>query len=289
LKLFLAEGRIGNQIFQYVFLKTIQDNNEKIIVSGYDELKEVFDINDFTNLNKNNRLIRFFLIKICRPILYFLSDIRVISSIIIKHETILNNYTRESTTFDSIQGIVKRITFIKIGFFQSEIFFDKTLTNEIKFKKIFLMKAAELLNNIPNNYHKIFVHVRRNDYKNYTVYGQSTLLPMSYYKDQIEWFIQNRKDCFFIFLGDDTKTLSEEFQYVENKIISSNNHFGTDLAIMTQCNSAILSASSFSWWGSYMMRERDTVFAPKFWLGFRSKIEYPSHEVPSYAKEVEIF
>jgi len=22
-----------------------------------------------------------------------------------------------------------------------------------------------------------------------------------------------------------------------------------------------------------MMRERDTVFAPKFWLGFRSKIE----------------
>jgi hypothetical protein len=60
LKLFLAEGRIGNQIFQYVFLKTIQDNNEKIVVSGFDELKEVFEINDFINLNKNNRCIRFF-------------------------------------------------------------------------------------------------------------------------------------------------------------------------------------------------------------------------------------
>ena len=289
MKIFLAEGRIGNQIFQYVFLKTIQDNNEKIIVSGFDELKEVFEINDFINLNKNNRWIRFCLFRICRPVLHFLCDIKVISSIVIKHETILNNYSRESTTFDSIQGIVKRITFVKLGFFQSEIFFDKSLTNEFKFKKIFLIKAAELLKSIPNNYHKIFVHVRRKDYKNYTVYGQSTLLPMSYYKDQIEWFIQNRKDCIFIFLGDDTKALSEEFQYVENKMISSNNHFGTDLAIMTQCNSAILSASSFSWWGSYMMRERDTVFAPKFWLGFRSKIEYPSHEVPSYAKEVEIF
>jgi len=289
LKLFLAGGRIGNQIFQYVFLKSIQDNNEKIIVSGFDELKEVFEINDFININKNNRLLRAIIFRICGSILYFLSDKKIISSIVIKHEKVLNNYIRESTTFDSIQGIVKRITFVKLGFFQSEIFFDKTLTNKFKFKKIFLMKAAELLKSIPNNYHKIFVHVRRKDYKNYTVYGQSTLLPMSYYKDQIEWFIQNRKDSFFIFLGDDTKGLSDEFQYVKNKMISRNQHFGTDLAIMTQCNSAILSASSFSWWGSYMMRKRDTVFAPKFWLGFRSKIEYQSHEVPSYSKEVEIF
>ena len=287
--IFLAEGKIGNQIFQYVFLKTIQDNNEMIIVSGFEELKEVFEINDFINLNKNNRWIRFFLFRICRPVLHFLSDIRVISSIVIKHETILNNYSRESTTFVTIQGIFKKIIFVKLGFFQSEIFFDKSLINNFKFKEIFLMNAAELIKSIPNNYHKIFVHIRRNDYKNFTVYGQSTLLPMSYYKDQIEWFIQNRKDCFFIFLSDDTNFLSGEFQYIENKMISSNNHFGTDLAIMAQCNSAILSASSFSWWGSYMMRERDTVFAPKFWLGFRSKIEYPSHEVPSYAKEVEIF
>ena len=42
MKIFLADGRIGNQIFQYLFLKTIQDNNEKIIVSGFEELKEVF-------------------------------------------------------------------------------------------------------------------------------------------------------------------------------------------------------------------------------------------------------
>ena len=289
MKIFLADGRIGNQIFQYLFLKTIQDNNEKIIVSGFEELKEVFEINDFINLNKNNRWLRFFLFGICGPVLYFLSDKRVISSITIKHETILNNYSRESTTFDTIQGIVKRITFVKLGFFQSEIFFDKSLTNNLKFKEIFLMNAAELLNSIPNNYHKIFVHIRRNDYKNFTVCGQSTLLPMSYYKDQIEWFIQNRKDCFFIFLGDETKFLSEEFQYVENKMISSNLHYGTDLAIMTQCNSGILSPSSFGWWGSYMMEERDTVFAPKFWLGFRSKIEYQAQGVPSYSKEVEIF
>ena len=288
MKIFLADGRIGNQIFQYLFLKTIQDNNEKIIVSGFEELIEVFQINDFININKNNRWIRALLFRICKPILNFLSNKKIISSIVIKHEKVLNNYIRESTTFNSIHGIVKRITFVKLGFFQSEIFFDKYLANSLKFKEVYLITATELLNSIPNNCHKIFVHIRRNDYKNFTVCGQSTLLPMSYYKDQIEWFMQNRKDCFFIFLGDDTKSLSDEFQYVENKMISRNQHFGTDLAIMTQCNSAILSPSSFSWWGSYMMRERDTVFAPKFWLGFRSKIEFQAQGVPSYSKEVEI-
>jgi hypothetical protein len=286
--IFLADGRLGNQIFQYAFLKTIQKNNEKIIVSGFEDLKEVFEIDDFININKNNRLLRVIIFRICGSILYFLSDKKIISSIVIKHEKVLNNYIRESTTFYSIQGIVKKITFIKLGFFQSEVFFDNYLANSLKIKKKYLITATELLNSIPNNYHKIFVHIRRNDYKNFTVCGQSTLLPMSYYKDQIEWFIQNRKDSFFIFLGDDTKGLSDEFQYVKNKMISRNQHFGTDLAIMTQCNSAILSASSFSWWGSYMMRERDTVFAPKFWLGFRSKLEYQAQGVPSYSKEVEI-
>ena len=101
--------------------------------------------------------------------------------------------------------------------------------------------------------------------------------------------MQNRENCFFILLGDDTKLLLDEFCYIEDKMISSNNHYGTDLAIMTQCNSAILSPSSFGWWGSYLMEERDTVFAPKYWLWFRSKIEYQEQAVPSYSKEVEIY
>ena len=286
--IFLGDGRIGNQIFQYLFLKTIQDNNEKIIVSGFEEIREVFELKDFINLNKNNRWIRVLLFKVCKPILSLLSDTKFISSVVIKHESVLNTYIRETTSFNSTQGILKKITFVKLGFFQSEKFFDKSIVNNLIIKEAYLLTAKKVLKSIPSNFHKIFVHIRKNDYKKFTVCGQSALLPMSYYKNQIEWFIQNRRNCFFIFLSDDTKLLSEEFQHVENKMISRNQHYGTDLAIMSQCNSAILSPSSFSWWGSYMMRERDTVFAPKFWLGFRSKIEFQAHGAPSYAKEVEI-
>ncbi|SVB18997.1 uncharacterized protein METZ01_LOCUS171851, partial [marine metagenome] len=79
------------------------------------------------------------LFKICKPILNLLTNKKVISSIVIKQETVLNCYKRESTTFDSTQGILKRITFIKLGFFQSEKFFDEKYAKSLKFKEIYLI------------------------------------------------------------------------------------------------------------------------------------------------------
>ncbi len=43
---------------------------------------------------------------------------------------------------------------------------------------------------------------------------------------------------------------------------------------MTLCNGAILSPSSFGWWGSYLMINKDVVFAPKYWLGWKSNKDY---------------
>ena len=290
MKLFLADGRLGNQIFQYAFLKTIQINNEKIIVSGFEDLKEVFKIDDIVNLNKKNRWIRYFLFKACKPLLYFLADKAIISSVSINHEKVLKKYRRESATFSKSKGYVDFITFIKLGFFQSERFFDKEIVKNLKIKDKYLKEADNFLNSIPDNSSKIFIHIRRGDYKNFTVYGKSTLLPMHYYKEQIKWFLENRKDCFFIFLSDEPEFTKKEFDYVKNKIISTDNSVGTDLAIMTKCNSAILSPSSFGWWGSYLMENRDIVFAPKHWLGFSRKLSFPIKEaVPSYVKEVEVW
>ena len=82
--------------------------------------------------------------------------------------------------------------------------------------------------------------------------------------------------------------IEKEFDFVENKSISNHAHFGTDLAIMTKCNSAILSPSSFGWWGAYLMREREIIFTPRYWLGFNSDIEYHASANLSFAKEVTI-
>lgn len=288
--LFLADGRLGNQIFQYVFLKTIQRNNEQIITSGLEDLEEVFGINGIVNLNKKNKWIRGFLFRICRPLLNLFADKNIISSVSIDHEEVLKEYRRDSTTFTKSKGFFSFITFVKLGFFQSEEFFDEKITTKLKIKDKYLKEASEYLNSIPNvqNLNKIFIHIRRGDYKDFAIYGKSTLLPIRYYKKQIEWFLENRKDCFFIFLSDDSGFISKEFDCIKNKAISIDNSFGMDLAIMTMCNSAVLSPSSFGWWGSYLMNDRDVVFAPKHWLGFNSAIDYQKGTVTKYMKEVNI-
>jgi len=288
LVIFLADGGLGNQIFQYVFIRTIAKNDEKIIVSGFEDLLDVFNIHDIVNFNKDNRWIRAFVYRVCKPILIFLSRKKIISSIEVNHEEVLDCYTRESATYKLTLGLVKNITFLKLGFFQSKKFFDEAIADQLELKKKYLDNADELLKGIPKKCYRVIVHIRRGDYENYTVYGQSTLLPLSYFKKQVEWFSRNKKNCFFIFLSDRPEFIEEEFGYVEKKFISGNNHFGTDFAIMTQCKSAILSPSSFGWWGSYMMKERDIIFAPKYWLGFSSKIEYHEQGVPDYSKAIEV-
>ncbi|MDH5560819.1 MAG: alpha-1,2-fucosyltransferase [Deltaproteobacteria bacterium] len=285
---FFAGGRLGNQIFQYVFLKTIQKDNEILVVSGFEDLTEVFKIDDFIVINQNNRWMRGLLKKLINIVLIFLSDMRIVSSISQNYEKILRDFQRGSTTYTEKNGVFSFFTFVKLGFFHSDKFFDEKIANNLIIRDQYLKKSDELLKLVPKNSHKIFVHIRRGDYKSYKVYGQSALLPMNYYKNQIEWFIQNKKNPFFIFLSDEPDFIEEEFRYCENKIISCNNHSGTDMAIMTKCNSAILSPSSFGWWGSYLMKERDTVVAPKYWLGFNSEIEYPAGGAHPFMKEIKI-
>jgi len=286
--IFIAEGRLGNQIFQYAFIKTIKNENEKILSSGLNELLEVFEVDDVTNLRRKKKRWRLSLFRLIKPTLNILSDMKIISSISVNHDKVLNTYERESATYDSRQGLIKNITFIKRGFFQSEAFFDKNTADQLQIKNKYKTDAAKLLKDIPRDYHKIFVHVRIGDYKHFKIYGKDTLLPFSYFEKQIDWFTKNKNNCFFIFLSDEPDIIKDRFPHVKMKLISTNNHHGTDLAIMSKCNSAILSPSSFSWWGSYFMKKRDTVFAPKYWLGFNSKIEFQGQGTPSYSKKIKI-
>lgn len=286
--IFLADGRLGNQIFQYVFLKTIRKNKEKIFVSGFEDLKEVFEIDDVINLNKRNKLVRFFLFKLWKPILLLLSNKIIISSIDVKHEKIFNTYRRESQAYTEQIGFFKSITFVKLGFFQSETYFKSEIAKQLKIKNKYTTLAAKELRKIPNDKYKIFIHVRRGDYLKFKVYGKSTLLPLSYYQQQIEWFSHNRENCFFVFLSDEPDYIEKEFNNLHNKLVVAGNHFGVDFAIMTQCNGAVLSPSSFGWWGTYLMKDRDTVFAPKYWMGFNSGMDYHVNGAPSFAKKQTI-
>lgn len=286
--LFISQGRLGNQLFQYAFLQTIKQKHEKILVLGFDELKEVFETQTFLHLPYRRDLGSRMLNKSFRFLINFLVSIRLINTITVDKHSYQNGYTSEGTTTTFRRGFLKWITYVMPGFFQSQVFFEKGVIDHISIKKPFRVAAQKIFSQCPKNAYPVFIHLRRGDYKDFKVFGKNTLLPLSYYNEQIHWFIKNKKNPFFIFLSDDLSYVKSNFSYVASKYIVEGSHFGTDLSLMTLCHGAVLSPSSFGWWGSYLMKNRDKVFVPKYWLGFESKINYHSCAIPDYCTSIEI-
>jgi len=272
--IFFADGRLGNQIFQYAFLKTIAKKNETLIIYNFDNMIDVFGVpRGKTLIIKKKRYLRTILRLIIRPFLILLSGIRLIS-LIQQDVDYYNGLKYNSDTYTKKRGILP-ISFVDTGFFQSENFFDDSIINNIIIKPKHLKKANDLLVNIPSNQHKVFVHVRRLDYIYESCFGiKGVTLPLSYYKSCIRWYENNIENPFFVFLSDDTEFVEYCFNDIENKVIF-NNEIGVDFAVMVLCKSGIISNSSFSWWGAYLMKERYKVFAPKYWMGYKSHKEYP--------------
>lgn len=281
---FFGEGRLGNQLFQYAFMKSFAKKDEMILTCNFEEFKKIFISKDKI-ININNKYLKFIIRKYIVYFFIVLSKARIINSY--KQDMMgSGQYLIDGSGVSYLKGLFP-ITFVYQGYFQSEKFINRDIS-ELKIKKYYLEKARDCLRDINENYQKVFVHIRRGDYVNAEYLGiKGVDLPVSYYKNLIAYFDSKIKNPFFIFLSDDRNFVKYYFEDVKNKIIS-NNSMGVDFAIMTLCDHGILSNSSFSWWGSYLMEERGEIFAPKYWFGFKSKIEFPIDVIPSYAKEADV-
>ena len=81
--IFFADGRFGNQIFQYVFLRTIQKDDEKIFVFGFDQLMEVFEINNtiMSNITLKSKITRHIVRSLIKPFVQSLSRLGLFNNI----------------------------------------------------------------------------------------------------------------------------------------------------------------------------------------------------------------
>ena len=259
-----SAGQLGNQIFQYVYAESLCKDNEKIITS-FCEYFDIFEYDDRKYVFVN-RYIRFIL----RRFLTVLIKLRVVRYIKQKQKI----YKGQIVDVDDAlfkKGIFSNIKVVD-GFFQSE----KFVKFQPKIKEIYIKKAKEFLADIAEkDYQLVFVHIRRGDYLDWSVLGKKDpTLPVEYYKKRIDYFLDKLNNPFFIFLSNDASFVENEFGYLKNKKISKNS-VGVDLAVMSLCEYAIVSNSTLSWWGAYLMKKRKIVFAPKYWLGWKSGVWFP--------------
>ncbi len=150
------------------------------------------------------------------------------------------------------------------GYFQSYKYF---FNNENYIKKLFSIdkKSNELIN---DNYNVLleknpgFIHIRRGDYLDKpNIHPTCTL---DYYYSAINMFDDDKK---FLVFSDDLDWCKKNFQNDKFVLINDNLDY-IDLYLMSMCSSAIISNSSFSWWGAYLIKESNKkIIAPKNWFG----------------------
>ena len=280
--LFLSDGRLGNQLFQYAFLNTIKKDNEKIITSNLEQFVDRFDIENELFIHvTTNKYTRFIIKKFLKRFLMFLAKLKLIGYI--KQN---RSDTSSLPTFMEQKGFLP-LRLVETNFFQSEKFFNPEKIN-FKLKADSLKKAGEVLESISDDFTKVFVHVRRGDYifEKY-LDKQGIDLPKQYFLDAIAKIKQEVENPFFIFLSDDPGFVKCCFEDIENKYISRNS-MAVDLALMSLCKYGIVSNSSFSWWGAYMMKNRKKVVFPKYWYGWKSKVESHVDIQPEWAEVIEV-
>ena len=266
--IFIEDGRLGNQLFQYSALLGIF-RDEEIILLGFDEMFEtLISIKAKQVLSNQSKTFR--LIKYLVPIL----DTMLRSlSIIMSKLSILNKNMCNLMYFD-----FKYFKYVYRNYFQSENHIESLKYNALAIKDKYINKANEIIKKcIPLNCTPIFVHIRRTDYLVFPTRETSAALPVKWYQDCIVEYNKSYKNPFYIFCTDDVQFVKNNFDDISNMFISTNN-YQIDFALMSQCHAGIISPSSFSWWGAYLAKKNTPegrFVAPNYWIGHSNNEWYP--------------
>lgn len=163
----------------------------------------------------------------------------------------LENYKKYSEPSFEYQEIPRYDNLVLDGYFQSIKYF-KNNTEHIR--QLF---SVETIDKYLNH---TFLHVRRKDYLKYE--NIHPVCSKDYYMSSLEFI--NPSNC--IVVSDDMNWCKQNFVDSIFEFSDSKDDL-QDLIIMKSCKNAIISNSTFSWWGAVLNKNSNMVIAPQQWFG----------------------
>lgn len=244
-------GRFGNQIFQFSATIGIA---EKL---NYDVKFPKFNLEHGIKqrLANGHEFISKIDLTNCFdiPSSFFSDDIRV-----------KNYYNERHFHYDENLFLLPDNTDID-GYFQTEKYFKhckEKIFDILKIKDNVLNDAKNLFPKLEKQI--VGVHVRRGDYLNLSEFHP--WVELDYLNKSFDLF--NTDEYHFVVCSDDYEWCNEQWGENENFTVIKSPSSYIDFAVLTLCDHHITSNSSFSWWSSYLSKNKDKkVIAPKRWFG----------------------
>lgn len=282
--IFFESGRLGNQLFQYCAMRSFQPDSA-ILAIGMDDLKRCFTGTALVNESWAVRII----VKIIRRFGESWLSATAERGLINLVEEVK---TKQGVDYRITKGFLAEIYYFKAGYYQSETVVQRTVMDQISLREEYSRKALQYLSALPcSQTDCFFVHIRRGDYIRWPSPDAPAVLPLSWYRAQMQRIRETNPAAFFLLISDDLPYVEKFFADDDDSRIHKGD-FVSDFAVMTQClGGGVLSASSYSWWGGYFIHHRNPgarLIAPLFWAGHRSGSWFPSRIQTSWLDYVAV-
>ncbi len=270
--LFVGDGRVGNQVFQYAALSALAPPNARIFAVGLEDLAGMFELRGpRCQVLRGGVWIKRIVLYVVRPLL-----LRPLARWLR-----LFGYARELETqgrhggsdgaVEVRAGLFSGLLFVDGGFYQNSEYWPRVFPPAcMELKECWRAEARALLAARlgARAGDAFFLHVRRGDYVGFTCYGVGDLLlPLEYFLRAIE-AVRAHSSRPLVVVTDDAAWVESAFAHIPDRVVVSTNP-RLDFAVMAQCGAGIVSNSTYALAAAMFMHAPDIVYAPQYWFGFR--------------------
>jgi hypothetical protein len=263
-------GGIGNQMFQYACAYSLAAKLKRELLIDYSFYKSfkiyhpMSDLNNFFKIGEiNNSLVSGKINLISKSILY--------QKFIVKlpYFNLFNKNIVNESNFN-VKKIKKNKIVYLLGYFQSELFFNKKNILR-KFNLNFEEGIDQSLKRKIQQSNSVSIHIRRGDYLSKKLFEKDITLPINYYKISIDYIKKKIPNPIFFIFSDDImwvkNVLKKELPFIH--IVDNSKYKNSpkiDFFLMSICKHNIIANSTYSWWAAWLNKNKSKIIiAPSDW------------------------